>query len=504
MRIRTTLLAACTAVLLVPAASQAATLTNSGSKIVYSGEGSEGLSLLVTDYQDFETGENYLRFYESGAGVEVSGDLCSVHQYGGVVCERPQNAKIEITGTSARDEISLYSSDAVPDSYEVTMEGREGDDYLEDVYDGGAGRTLVGGDGDDELVGYAGDDTLEGGEGNDKLDGGEDDDRLLGGGGDDQMEGDGHKAPGSDLLDGGPGYDYIDEWSIADLLQRNPAVNVTLDGAANDGRPGENDNVIGVEDFQMYTVGSFSGTDAREKIVIFNPANSGPSTLIGRGGDDELVGHDFNDTVDGGAGNDHVEGGLGNDTVTGGPGQDTIHGDATASRCTYYSCKISFGNDVIDARDGEVDNIDCGVGQDKAIVDSVDVLSSCEAVDAAGPGGGNGGGDGAGKLSLSIAGATLAAVASKGLKVKVACAAACSAKGTATADKATARKLGAGKVAGGSGKAAKAGTVTVTLKVAKKVARRLKRLKSARLTVKVTVTEGGATRSGSRKVTLKR
>jgi putative sterol carrier protein len=30
-------------------------------------------------------------------------------------------------------------------------------------------------------------------------------------------------------------------------------------------------------------------------------------------------------------------------------------GDATASHCTYYSCKIPFGNDVVNARDGEAD-----------------------------------------------------------------------------------------------------------------------------------------------------
>ena len=143
-----------------------------------------------------------------------------------------------------------------------------------------------------------------------------------------------------------------------------------------------------VEDFQMYVVGSFTGSDGPEKFVIYNPGNTGPSNLIGRGGDDELVGHDFNDNVDGGAGNDHVEGGLGNDTVTGGPGQDTIYGDATAARCTYYSCKIPYGNDVINARDGEADNIDCGIGQDKAIVDAIDVVTNCETVEGGGSNGG--------------------------------------------------------------------------------------------------------------------
>jgi hypothetical protein len=42
MRIKTTLVAACAAALLVPAASQAATLGMEGDTLVYRGEGSEG------------------------------------------------------------------------------------------------------------------------------------------------------------------------------------------------------------------------------------------------------------------------------------------------------------------------------------------------------------------------------------------------------------------------------------------------------------------------------
>ena len=63
----------------------------------------------------------------------------------------------------------------------------------------------------------------------------------------------------------------------------------------------EGDNVTNVEDFQMYVVGSLTGSDGPEKLVIYNPGNSGSSTLVGRGGDDELVGNDFDDSVDGGA-----------------------------------------------------------------------------------------------------------------------------------------------------------------------------------------------------------
>ena len=76
--------------------------------------------------------------------------------------------------------------------------------------------------------------------------------------------------------------------------------------------------------------------------------------------------------------------------LTGGPGQDTIFADATSASCGWYSytCKIPFGNDVVNARDGEADTIDCGVGEDRATVDKIDVVSGCETVDVAGGGSG--------------------------------------------------------------------------------------------------------------------
>ena len=500
MRIKTTLLAACAAALIAPAASQAATLGMDGDTLVYRGEGSEGLGLLLTDYDEVDTGKKFLRFSDYGADrVQIETDLCENDPSGGIICERDLNRPIRIEGSEAKDDLSIYSSSAVPDSIPVTINGNGGDDRIKDAYDSSAGRTLTGGGGNDEIDAYAGNDTVDGGDGNDKLDGGLGNDRVLGGGGDDALDGDGYENPGADVIDGGAGYDYFEGWTQPDQLQRQPTVSLTLDGAANDGRPGEGDNVTNVEDFQMYVVGSLTGSDAPEKFVIFNPGNSGSSTLIGRGGDDELVGNDFDDDVDGGAGNDHVEGGLGNDTVTGGPGRDTIYGDATASRCTYYSCKIPFGNDTINARDGEADNIDCGIGQDKATVDAIDVVSNCETVEGAGSNGASGG-----KVTMTFGSVKLAALAGKGLKVKVACTAACTAAGTATADKATARKVGAKKIGKGKGKAAKAGTATVTIKAPKKIARKLKRLKSAKATVKVVVKQGGKTTSLSRKLTLKR
>jgi Ca2+-binding RTX toxin-like protein len=504
MRVRTTLLAATAAVLLVPAVSQAATLKMDGGTLVYDGRGGSGNDLLLSTYTDYNTGVTYLSMGDSEAPATISTNVCRKVTGIGSVCDLDTNRPFRYEGSESKDYISITSAYDVPDSIPMTFNGNGGNDTLKDAYNGTAGRVLNGGGGNDEVLGYAGNDVMDGGDGNDVMDGGEGDDQVRAGAGNDELDGDGYQEPGSDLVDGGPGYDYVDGWNIPSDLDQQPPVDITLDGVANDGRPGENDNVIGVEDFKMYVVGSFVGTDAPEKIVLANPGNDGPSTIIGRGGDDQLVAHDFNDTVDGGAGNDQVEGGLGNDVVTGGPGQDTIYGDGT-----LYRCKIPFGNDVINARDGEVDNIDCGIGQDKATVDAVDIVTNCETVDGAGPGGGNGpgGGGGAGgsAVAIKVGAAKLRTLASKGLTIKVACATACTVKGSMTADKATARKLGTKKVAKGSGRAKKAGTAKVTLKTSRKVARKLKKLKAAKVTIKVTVTpKGGAKQTGSRKLTLKR
>jgi hypothetical protein len=66
----------------------------------------------------------------------------------------------------------------------------------------------------------------------------------------------------------------------------------------------------------------------------------------------------------GGPGNDRLWSWTGNDDLTGGPGQDDLSSNG--------------GSDLIDARDGGADNVDCGDGSDVAIVDPTDNLTSCE------------------------------------------------------------------------------------------------------------------------------
>ena len=88
--------------------------------------------------------------------------------------------------------------------------------------------------------------------------------------------------------------------------------------------------------------------------------------LAGGGHDDVIFGLGGNDTLLGGAGDDRIYGGSGNDVITGGAGADHLWGGR--------------GSDTILAADGERDIIDCGAGNDRAVVDSVDKTINCEVV----------------------------------------------------------------------------------------------------------------------------
>jgi len=77
----------------------------------------------------------------------------------------------------------------------------------------------------------------------------------------------------------------------------------------------------------------------------------------------ETVGGD--DYISAGNGDDIVEGGVGEDTIYGGFGRDRILGEAD--------------NDIIFARDGNVDTIDCGTGTDFVLADRADIVATdCE------------------------------------------------------------------------------------------------------------------------------
>jgi Ca2+-binding RTX toxin-like protein len=166
-----------------------------------------------------------------------------------------------------------------------------------------------------------------------------------------------HAGAGDDTVNGGPSEDVIYEDS--DLLDRDlfsgggggdwvlyaggmHAVNISLNDTADDGRPGEGDNV-------KSDVEGISGTGNADTLTGNSQANTigGPSPVVdfpvdfdelaggavvnGGGGPDEIWGTGWGraaDRLSGGTGDDTVYALTGDDVVSGGAGNDTLWGHA--------------------------------------------------------------------------------------------------------------------------------------------------------------------------------
>jgi hypothetical protein len=168
----------------------------------------------------------------------------------------------------------------------------------------------------DELLGTPAGETLTGTAQADALYGDGGDDLLQGLGGDDDLDG----GPGADTFAGGAGQDTVS------YAGAGTGVTVTLDGRANDGAPGEDDRV---------------GKDV-----------------------EDVYGGDSDDVLTGDGGPNTLDGGEGNDTLNGGKGTDGLYGGE--------------GDDVLESRDGQVDTVDCGPGDDLVDADAADIVTGCE------------------------------------------------------------------------------------------------------------------------------
>lgn len=203
------------------------------------------------------------------------------------------------------------------------------------------------GDGDDQ--GHAGNElghgrtvVQYGEDGNDKLSGDDTTDILYGGPGNDTFVVDGQGALGStaisagDVVGGGDGIDTLTLHDHSSVLIR-----VTLDGVADDGDVAADRTTSEEADNYLSDVENIVG------------GRQAPHLIVGSTADNVItIDNSFADTVDGG---------LGADTISTGGGDDTIL-----------------------LRDGVADTLDCGAGSDRAVVDVVDVVGNCEAVDRPG------------------------------------------------------------------------------------------------------------------------
>ncbi len=193
---------------------------------------------------------------------------------------------ISIDSGGGNDSIALAKSDgsrAIP--IPVSVLGGAGNDT---ITGGGNNDSLFGGDGNDSIHGGNGNDSIEGGIGNDTLNGDEGNDILNGG-----TEVLGQNSDGADNISGGAGNDSVLYSFRTDDLN----IDISSGKKANDGAPGEGDNV-----------------------------NSDIENVFSGDGDDSIVGNAAANVISGGGGNDTVDAGDGNDKLIGSRGDDTLRG----------------------------------------------------------------------------------------------------------------------------------------------------------------------------------
>jgi hypothetical protein len=181
--------------------------------------------------------------------------------------------------------------------------------------------------------------------------------------------------------------------------------------------------------------------------------------------------------------------------LIGGPGRDTISGDLAGGDCGPLWCKYPYGNDTIEARDGEVDSITCGAGTDTVIADPQDVVArDCENVDrgsAPAAGSGSGATTAAPAAKVALKGRTrLAKALRSGFSVRV------SGVHAGQRLKLTAKRAGKVVARGSATVPAGGTTVSVKLRFTRAGRKALRHARKAKLTV------SGRTVSG--KVTLRR
>jgi Ca2+-binding RTX toxin-like protein len=365
-------LAVAAAALGLPGAAHAASLSYEGNALVYRAAPGEANSVTLN-----ATSDGRVAIGETGASLSFPSGCSQANESMPVLC---QVATVDVLRFELGDGADRAAiQDISVSGGVIAVNGGDGNDQLEGGP--GAAATLDGGAGDDAIRSQESADVLAGGPGADELIGGAGDDKLHGGDGDDTLMPDRYTT-GNDLVDGGPGIDRLQDYN--DPTKSPQPVNVTLDGQANDGRPGERDDVRAVEHVRTYAGGTFVMSEGPDRVEVFTPSDQGPATVQGRGGADVLLAGVGRQTLDGGAGDDTIEGGFGNDVLTGGPGRDVIAADFTGSQCGWLqSCTFPHGNDTVNARDGEADSIDCGVGEDTAIVDAIDTVNDCERVQRA-------------------------------------------------------------------------------------------------------------------------
>jgi Ca2+-binding RTX toxin-like protein len=332
---KTTLLLALCALLILPSAASAATADADverrggapfGPVTFKAGKG-ELNRVTVT------SADGRLRFRDSANRVRARGDCEQVDRHTAICPFTEDIAQIRLGNRDDR----------------ATVEN------LVEVLGGPGNDLLRGSQGADRLSGERGNDELHGAPANDVLTGGPGRDRLFGGSGDDDLiDGETDAQAAADLFRGGSSRDTrfgADRGDMLDYSNRKRALDIDLSrGRANFGREG--DVVRGLE--------SVAG-------------GAGDDKLSGDGDDNWILAGGGDDRVRGRGGDDIPRGGNGNDRVSGDDGNDTVWGDRQAD-----SLFGGDGDDLVIGRDSSAETVACGGGNDQASVTRLDRVDECE------------------------------------------------------------------------------------------------------------------------------
>lgn len=346
-------------------------------------EGRDGVDVLDGG-EDMDTA----LYVERGAGQPVNVTLDGLANDGGAEDNFSDHIRANVEHVNATPGDDTLVGNAGVNR----MIGGEG---VDEIAGGGDADSLFGQGGNDNLLGEAGNDALDGGDGADVLDGGTETDtaqyrsrtaaqpikvsldgvandggavdgsadnvlanveNVGGGDGPDVLVGSAganslNGNAGGDTLDGGAGPDSLEGGSERDVVtyaSRGAAesVDVSLDGAANDGGAidgGGHDNV-------RTTVERVIGGAGNDELIGSDAANA----LTGNGGADALTGAAGNDTLVGGDGVDALAGASDRDSLDGGPGPDSLDGGTGRDVARYAS--RSAAQPVTVTLDGVVDD----------------------------------------------------------------------------------------------------------------------------------------------------
>lgn len=339
----------------------------SGGTLIFEAGTGEANQLTITEALDSSS----FTVVDSGAPLVAAGG-CVASDAQTAVC--PAGGRVEVILGDLSDEAVIVTKPFTDVTARIV--GGQGDDAVTLTSSVHGLSTVEGGPGDDTLTVPNGRAYLWGHEGDDTLDA-HASDTFVG------MVG----GAGGDTFEPGP-FSRVSYW------KRTSAVLVDADGAADDGAPGESDNLLPIPD-GFVTVFGGGGADRMragggvETVVggpgpdrletgdaAFRPSalgGPGRDRLVGGNGIDDLHGGNGDDVLTGDRASDFLRGGWGDDVLKGGRGPDSLYGDSgddfLAGGLGHDDALGDFGRDTFLMRDAQRDRVRGGRDRDRARID---------------------------------------------------------------------------------------------------------------------------------------